>query len=362
MAPEALDQESFTKMVCLERKRADRSGRSFVLMLLECSDLGRDHRDGQECDRIMRILLHSTRETDIKGWYKEGSVPGVIFTEVGTADARSVTCALLRRVTTAVSGSITPGGIDHIHISFHVYPDDGAEQGRIQPPDLALYPDKRGNGYHKRTSEVLKRALDVFGSVAALLLLSPLFLAIAAAIRLTSRGPILFRQQRVGQYVRTFTFLKFRSMHVASDESLHRDYVQRLIARNAAAEGVEEDQRPTFKIRNDPRVTRVGRMLRRTSLDELPQFINVLRGEMSLVGPRPPIPYEYACYETWHRGRLLTVKPGITGLWQVRGRSRVNFDDMVRLDLKYAETWSIWLDLKILCLTPAAVLSGEGAY
>jgi lipopolysaccharide/colanic/teichoic acid biosynthesis glycosyltransferase len=151
-------------------------------------------------------------------------------------------------------------------------------------------------------------------------------------------------------------------MYAANDESIHREYVERLIANNVTAEEAAGAPAPIFKIKNDPRVTLIGKLLRRTSLDELPQLLNVLRGEMSLVGPRPPIPYEYACYNTWHRRRLLTVKPGITGLWQVKGRSRVSFDEMVRLDLKYAETWSVWLDLKILCLTPGAVVSGEGAY
>ena len=121
-------------------------------------------------------------------------------------------------------------------------------------------------------------------------------------------------------------------------------------------------QNGVFKLKNDPRVTRVGKLLRRSSLDELPQLLNVLHGEMSFVGPRPPLAYEVARYDTWHRRRLLAVKPGITGLWQVRGRSRVSFDEMVRLDLKYAETWSVWLDLKILWMTPSAVISGDGAY
>jgi lipopolysaccharide/colanic/teichoic acid biosynthesis glycosyltransferase len=117
-----------------------------------------------------------------------------------------------------------------------------------------------------------------------------------------------------------------------------------------------------FKLTNDPRITPIGRLLRRTSLDELPQFLNVLKGQMSLVGPRPPIPYEVDCYEAWHKRRLLTVKPGITGLWQVKGRSRTTFDEMVRLDLQYARTWSLWLDLKIILKTPGAMVSGDGAH
>ena len=150
-------------------------------------------------------------------------------------------------------------------------------------------------------------------------------------------------------------------MYIANDESLHKEYVTRFISGQPDGEA-DTNGKSVFKIKHDPRVTRVGRLLRRSSLDELPQLLNVLRGEMSLVGPRPPVLYEVACYEAWHKRRLLTVKPGITGLWQVGGRSRVKFNDMVRLDLRYAATWSVWLDITILLKTPAAVMSGEGAY
>jgi lipopolysaccharide/colanic/teichoic acid biosynthesis glycosyltransferase len=150
-------------------------------------------------------------------------------------------------------------------------------------------------------------------------------------------------------------------MYLANDESIHKQYVTQFITGMHSSTSTL-DQNGVFKIKNDPRVTKIGKWLRRTSFDELPQLLNVLCGEMSLVGPRPPVPYEVACYALWHKRRLLNVKPGVTGLWQVSGRSRVKFDDMVRLDLEYAKNWSVWLDLKILLKTPAAVLSGEGAY
>jgi lipopolysaccharide/colanic/teichoic acid biosynthesis glycosyltransferase len=169
---------------------------------------------------------------------------------------------------------------------------------------------------------------------------------------------VLFKQYRVGQYGRRFTFLKFRSMRVDNDPSVHREYVTKLIAGDAERIQVNTDGKSVYKLANDPRITRVGAFLRKTSLDELPQFFNVLRGDMSLVGPRPPIPYELAAYQTWHRRRVLEVKPGITGLWQVTGRSKVKFDDMVRLDLRYATSWSPLLDLKILLRTPGAVIKG----
>src|SRR5207245_3532646 len=173
-------------------------------------------------------------------------------------------------------------------------------------------------------------------------------LAIAAAIKLSSTGPILFRQERVGQSGVRFTVLKFRSMYSVNDSRIHKDYVTRFIAGSVKPGASEANGKGIYKITKDPRLTHIGRFLRKTSLDELPQFLNVLRGEMSLVGPRPPIPYELEVYDIWHRRRVLEVKPGITGLWQVSGRSRLRFDDMVRLDLQYARAWSPWLDIKIV--------------
>jgi lipopolysaccharide/colanic/teichoic acid biosynthesis glycosyltransferase len=151
-------------------------------------------------------------------------------------------------------------------------------------------------------------------------------------------------------------------MYVDNDCGVHKEFVMRLIASHPVSKGQSESERSVYKLTNDKRITRVGRILRRTSLDELPQFLNVLMGDMSLVGPRPPIPYELAAYQTWHRHRLLGVKPGITGLWQVLGRSSIRFDEMVRLDLRYASTWTPWLDFRILLRTPKAVIKGTGAY
>src|SRR5260370_967194 len=204
--------------------------------------------------------------------------------------------------------------------------------------------------------------MDIAGSFAALILCSPLFVLISLAIKLTSKGPILFKQQRVGRYGSRFTVLKFRSMEGGSAAPVHRENVKQYIAGEADVARVSHTQNAVYKIHSDPRITRVGKFLRKSSLDELPQFINVLRGDMSLVGPRPPIPYELEGYKIWHRRRVLESKPGITGLWQVNGRSRVKFDDMVRMDLQYAKTWSLWLDVKILLQTPTAVLFAARAY
>jgi lipopolysaccharide/colanic/teichoic acid biosynthesis glycosyltransferase len=200
------------------------------------------------------------------------------------------------------------------------------------------------------------------GSFSLLLLLSPVLAAIAVAIKLTSKGPVIFEQYRLGQFGTRFKCLKFRTMYTNNDSKIHREYVQNFIAGQAKAAGSTGNEPAIYKLTNDPRVTAVGRFLRKTSLDEFPQFLNVLLGEMSLVGPRPPVPYEFEMYDHWHRRRVLELKPGVTGLWQVNGRSRTCFDDMVRLDLRYSQTWSLWLDLKILLATPLAVVAGNGAH
>ena len=352
-----LDQEPFLRMLCLERKRTERSGRRFVLMLLGAGAL---LKDGADLDALRNVLLavsRATRQTDIKGWYQDGDVIGVIFTEIGSDHGKAVASALLSRVTTALASTLSIEDINEIRLSFHVFPEDPGSNGNGKPSDPFLYPDLGPDLDRKRAARLVKRSMDIAGSLFALLFSSPFLLLIAAAVKLTSRGPVLFRQQRVGQYGRRFTFLKFRSMYAQCDQSVHREYVKSLIADQA-----QEGSRPVYKMTADERVTPVGKLLRRTSLDELPQFLNVLLGEMSLVGPRPAIPYEVESYDTWHRQRVLAVKPGITGLWQVGGRSRVKFSDMVRMDLRYARSWSVWGDVRILLKTPRAVISREGAY
>ena len=355
-----ISEELFTNLLSLERKRSERSRKQFVLMLVDGSGLLRTNQRAEALTQMTAALASSTRETDIRGWYREDSVVGVILTEFGSADMCSALNAIFCKVNSALRANLGTGQMNEIHISFHVFPDDlGTPSGG--PADFNLYPDFLQEEETKRAARVIKRAIDIAGSLAALILLSPLLVAIAAAIKLTSKGPILFQQTRVGQYGGRFTFLKFRSMYFQSDAKIHRDYVRQLIAgKDEAEQGAAKAA--VYKIRDDPRITPVGRLIRKTSLDELPQLFNVLKGEMSLVGPRPPIPYEVEAYDIWHRRRFLEVKPGITGLWQVNGRSRVKFEDMVRLDLQYARTWSLGLDLKILLETPLAVFLGEGAY
>jgi exopolysaccharide biosynthesis polyprenyl glycosylphosphotransferase len=209
---------------------------------------------------------------------------------------------------------------------------------------------------------ILKRGIDILGSFMGLLLFSPLMLATAIAIKITSPGPIIFKQLRFGMKGARFQFYKFRSMYWNVDDKIHREYVANLIKGEDEKVNQGSTGTPLFKMKSDPRITRVGKILRKTSIDELPQFFNVLKGEMSLVGPRPPLSYEVEKYEPWHLRRILEVKPGITGLWQVGGRSITSFNEMVRLDLRYVQNWSIWLDLKILLKTVKAVIHSKGAW
>jgi exopolysaccharide biosynthesis polyprenyl glycosylphosphotransferase len=206
----------------------------------------------------------------------------------------------------------------------------------------------------------LKRISDIAVSSVALIFVSPLLALIAAWIRLDSKGNVFFLQERVGMDGRVFLCYKFRSMLQGADEDVHREAYEKNIVGEETA-NIGDDAAPVYgKVKDDARVTRAGRFLRRSSLDELPQLFNVLKGDMSIVGPRPPIPYEVEAYQLWHRKRL-DMKPGITGLWQVSGRNRLTFDEMVRTDLFYIENWSLWLDLKIILLTLPAVFRGDGA-
>jgi lipopolysaccharide/colanic/teichoic acid biosynthesis glycosyltransferase len=270
-------------------------------------------------------------------------VLGIILTEV-TAETDSADQAA-QRIRRELAKRISATKRDTFSVRVYKSPDVD-----VAFIDMSFDHRPRAAGY-----DIAKRSLDILGSAALLAGLSPLMLLIAGLIKLkSSAGPVLFKQVRVGQHGRPFEMLKFRTMHVNNDDRIHQAFVADLIKAATPANGV-------FKIVDDPRVTRIGQILRKTSLDELPQFWNVLRGEMSLVGPRPPLPYEVKQYKSWHRRRILDAKPGITGLWQVTGRSRTTFDEMVRLDLRYAKTRSLWTDIKILLATPGAVISGKGA-
>lgn len=358
---EILAEDLFWRILRWERRRAERYQKSFMLMLLEANESLQTNGGGSILTAIREAVSQSTRETDMVGWYREGTALGVLFTEISQQEKSFLEKLMQIGILESLRAKLGDARANQIHISFHFFPESWDEPSRNPGVDAKLYPDLLKCDEGKKVPRFLKRAIDIAGAFLAIVALAPLFFLIAVAIKLTSKGPVMFRQERLGQYGRRFTFLKFRSMRCANDARIHRDYVRRFIAGQIGSETTGTDQRSLFKIKDDPRVTRVGKFLRKTSLDELPQFINVLRGEMSLVGPRPPISYELESYKPWHRRRLLEVKPGITGLWQVYGRSRTTFDEMVRLDLRYADMWSLWLDVRILLQTPRAVLTGEGA-
>ena len=203
---------------------------------------------------------------------------------------------------------------------------------------------------------LVKRCIDVAGASVGLVLLSPLMLTVAAVIASTSPGPVIFKQVRLGKGGRPFDFYKFRSMLCNTDDQIHREYVVGLI------KGSNSDApRQWTKLKSDPRITPVGRFIRKTSIDELPQLWNVLKGDLSLVGPRPALPYEAEKYDSWHLRRILEIKPGVSGLWQVATRHHGTFEDMVRLDLRYMRDWSLMLDLEIIVKTVTTVLRRDGA-
>lgn len=359
---EVLSEKTFNRMIAIERKRSERSKESFLLMLLDTGNHKPTETNGTSLDSVAAALLTSNRETDVVGWYKERTVLGVMFTGLVAPDKNAVLGTILTRVKTMLREKMVFDQLNQIGISFHFFPDEWDQSKPGRPINLVLYPELTATPKRRRFMLSIKRLIDIVGSTVALFACLPLLWLIGLAIKATSKGPVLFSQTRVGQYGERFIVLKFRTMYVDIDRTVHKKFVTTLIKDTAEDEPSQDDGKAVYKLTNDKRITPVGRFLRKTSLDELPQFWNVLRGEMSLVGPRPAVRYEVAAYQTWHRRRVLEFKPGITGLWQVSGRSHVKFDDMVRLDLRYATSWSLGLDLKILMLTPLAVLRGTGAY
>ncbi len=356
---QVLPEELFVGMLCLERKKAERSQKKLLLILLDATEALQSSENRQVRNGLVRAIDTARRETDIAGWYQEGSILGTIFTEMGDLGAATVQI-VANKVRDALSAELSSEELKRVHLSVHVF--GNSDQDPDLPPNTAFYPDLFDRKESKKIPLLVKRCLDVVLSAAALIFCLPVFLVIAIAVKLGSKGPVFFQQERLGQFRKPFKCLKFRSMYAENDPKIHQEFMKDLIAGSYKSDHEEGTERPVYKMKNDPRVTKVGRFLRRTSLDELPQFINVLLGDMSLVGPRPPLGYEYERYDIWHRRRILEVKPGITGLWQVKGRSRVPFDDMVRLDIQYARQWSVWLDVTILLQTPRAVFMGDGAY
>ena len=340
-----VSQEYFLQNLRLEQRRTERSGRPFLLLLISGTELNDTSSNN---NHLMTSISASIRETDILGWYEQPKTLGIIMTEFSEITNQIVE-AIVTKISTILQNCLGPDAYCRVTLFIRVFPNEGEDRVFSMPPlkgTIGMYADR-----------ALKRAIDIIGSLIALIVLSPLFLVIAIFIKSSSDGPVLYRKKRLGLHGREFSFYKFRTMAVDNDPNIHREFVRKLISGSTDV----VNNGGLYKMVNDPRVTPIGRFLRRSSLDELPQFFNVLLNDMSLVGPRPPLKYEYDNYNHWHKRRVLEVKPGITGLWQVEARSLTSFDEMVRIDLRYARSRSIWLDIKIMLRTPTAMFSGRGA-
>jgi lipopolysaccharide/colanic/teichoic acid biosynthesis glycosyltransferase len=343
-----LRADSFADAVRRETRRSERSGAplSIVRYAIDSGVAS----DPLHFDRLLAILQCSMRETDFLGHVSTDALV-LLCPDTDAEGARGLVAKLAPVVSEMPVLPATATFPEHLFESL-AGSASATEALRLFTTPAPL--DR--NGIYP-----LKRSLDIVLALIALLVFGPVMLAVALIVRATSRGPIIFRQQRLGQGGAPFSFYKFRSMVVNVDDKIHREFVANLIRGGEGAAPTADNDAASYKIKGDPRVTRIGKFIRMTSIDELPQLFNVLKGDMSMVGPRPPIPYEAAHYEPWHLRRILIGKPGITGLWQVEGRSRVSFSEMVRMDLRYIRQCSLGLDLKILARTVIVVLRCSGA-
>jgi lipopolysaccharide/colanic/teichoic acid biosynthesis glycosyltransferase len=348
-ASHMLAKHQYFKQVQLEKRRTDRSKAPLSMIVFHADSTAQ--RGMQNIKGLADMLQRSKRETDILGYIGEGRLALLLPDTNGTG------------VETLIRNLRARAGELEYTTTSSTYPDAlfdsllAADTLLTEAFPLLIEDASSASA----RSEGLKRAFDLVGSTLLLLLLSPVMIATAVAIATTSRGPVIFKQIRLGRRGVPFVFYKFRSMLVGADDTIHRDYVASLINGQHEQVNQGDDASPHYKIKSDPRVTGVGSFIRATSIDELPQLFNVVKGDMSLVGPRPPLPYEAEKYQSWHLRRVLESRPGITGLWQVEGRSRTSFDDMVRLDLRYIRNCSLKLDLKILLKTVLVVLRRDGA-
>ena len=345
-ARQLLSQALFRDALIRQCKQSDRFEESFALVVVSVGPGDASSAWSQVTD----ALTACARTTDIVGWFEEGAALGVIRS-LPEAEAYE-TSPNLQTVFERELARRMPDTSVRYFVRAEVF---APKVGTSARPLIDLI--ERHNDKSNRPRQVAKRAIDIAGSATLLMLSSPALLVIGALVKLTSDGPVLFKQERVGQRAKPFTMLKFRTMEANAAHDFHQQFVSECIRSGPASGSIKA---PVFQLVADPRVTRLGHFLRRASLDELPQFWNVLKGDMSLVGPRPPLPYEVKVYKSWHWHRVLDAKPGITGLWQVTGRNRTTFDEMVRLDLRYAKHPSLWADLKILLATPRAVITGSG--
>jgi exopolysaccharide biosynthesis polyprenyl glycosylphosphotransferase len=340
----------FLRQLHLETLRAQRSKSTLSIIVLTLDKEA--NLESLNMNEILGIIRKKTRDTDISGFVNHKTLC-VLLPDTDEAGAKEICAKLTNKIPQfSITTSSYP---DHI---FESLTKNGCISPDAFPFEIWDPMDLKGESWFK---SLLKRGIDIVGSIIGILIFMPVMLVTALAIKATSPGPVIFSQIRLGKHGAPFTFYKFRSMHVNMDNQLHRDYVNDFIKGRHEKVNQGDAEQPVYKIKSDPRVTKVGKFIRKTSIDELPQFFNVLRGDMSLVGPRPPLSYEAEKYQAWHLRRILDMKPGITGLWQVEGRSKTEWDDTVRLDIRYIKNWSLLLDLKILLRTFKEVLKCRGA-
>ncbi len=346
-----LHPDDFAATMHRETRRSERSGvpLSLVRYAIKAASI-----DEPACfERVLSALQNSKRETDMLGIIGVDTL-ALLCPDTDEEGAQGLVRKVAPMIADVPLDTLTATYPDQLFDSLARGATSGTE---FHPFIVRSAPDKNVGTYKS------KIVLDIALALLALALLWPVMLMVAIMVKLTSRGPVIFRQQRLGMGGVPFTFYKFRSMTVNTDDRIHREYTAQLIRAGSGggAPAAKGGEAASYKMKADPRVTRFGRFIRKSSLDELPQLFNVLKGEMSMVGPRPCIPYEAANYEPWHLRRILAAKPGITGVWQVEGRSKVSFADMVRMDLRYIRDCSLSLDLKIIVMTVAVVIRADGA-
>ena len=326
--------DDFKLVLRRERDRADRSNATFSLVVFDVHELS-----NRELTRFIDIAKKRIRVSDEVGWFDERRI-ALMLPSTTVTGART----LARSIVDSLVAFKSP-----VASTIYSYPSahwNGKSTEDITKMEAELT-KSIASGY---VTPVWKRAMDILGSIIGLAILSPILISIAVLIKIVSPGPIFFRQERIGKAGKRFTFLKFRTMYINNDVSNHKEYLKQLITANG------EEDKPMIKIEADPRVIPFGKFIRKACLDELPQLINVFVGDMSLVGPRPCIPYEAEEYLRWHSRRFDT-NPGMTGLWQVSGKNHLTFREMIRLDILYAEQRSLLLDCYILAKTPLFIVS-----
>lgn len=390
-----------------ERRRSERSGLPFSLLTMDISSLADLIKQDSNLNRlkikevITDMVRRNCRTSDIKTWYSDTTLK-ILLPGTSKPDAYILFEKLQEKIKNSFKSSFSIQNTFDFKKNMMItsFPEvikisESSRESKSMPVDKPkatpmlksfgedgdsttltikwdssgwtsltwpLYSDLLIKQDLRNIEKWIKRGIDITSALIGIILFSPAMLVIAILIKVTSHGPILFRQERIGFLGKKFTFLKFRSMYTNSGEERHKEYVTKLIKNCLNTTSAGSECQLVYKMNDDPRITSFGKFLRKSSLDELPQLFNVLKGEMSLVGPRPPISYEVEKYEDWHLRRVLEVKPGITGLWQVKGRSMTTFDEMVRLDIAYVNNFSLWLDLKIILKTIWVVLSAKGAY